>query len=188
MKVLHWYKARGLEDILTFHQEAPVTGRLASDIGGCAAVAPAVLGPGLWQRYASPGFINPLMLPSLSWDTWPRNQVTSGFGIPETTGPGEGREASKSACGVGVGDEGTEPEGWAQLVCHYLWLEPTGLPFPSSPRQRPGPFQEEGCQVTHPVSRPARACRREDRDRTLGFLPGGHGGNGFSMVRAKNQG
>lgn len=37
-------------NVLTFHQEGPVTGHLASDVGGYAAVAPAV--PGLGSQQA----------------------------------------------------------------------------------------------------------------------------------------
>lgn len=36
-------------NVLTFHKEGPVTGHLASDIGGYAAVVPAVPRPGSQQ-------------------------------------------------------------------------------------------------------------------------------------------
>lgn len=39
-------------NVLTFHQECPVTGHLASDVGGCAAVIPSIPCPGSQQAEA----------------------------------------------------------------------------------------------------------------------------------------
>ena len=60
MKVLPRRSQGTLRDVLTFHQEGPATGHLASDIGGCATVAPAVPGPGSPQAevMGPPSFVN----------------------------------------------------------------------------------------------------------------------------------
>ena len=85
------------------------------------------------------------MVPSLLLKGEPsRNQVTSGFGIPETTGPGEGREAPESTLdlwGAGRGGE-AEPEGRAQSrVQPPSRLNP--LSYPSTPH----PTSQDGGRV-----------------------------------------
>ena len=59
-KVLPQRSQVTLRDVLTFHQEGPTTGHLASDVGGCTAVAPAVPGPGSPQAevMGPPSFVN----------------------------------------------------------------------------------------------------------------------------------
>lgn len=82
-----------------------------------------------------------------------------------------------------MGDEGTEPEGGLSWYATALWLGSTRLPSPSSPRQRLGPF---GRRV--PSDTPGLQTSQSLQKGTLGFVPGGHGGDRFPMVGAKNQG
>lgn len=82
-----------------------------------------------------------------------------------------------------MGDEGTEPEGGLSWYATALWLEPIHLSSPSTTRQRPGPF---GKRV--PSDTPGLQTSQSLQKGTLGFVPGGHGGDGFPVVGAKNQG
>lgn len=71
------------------------------------------------------------------------------------------------------------PSGWNPLSgTHSGWNPPS----PSSPRQKPGPFGRRDARWhTRPLDQPEPAEGRTEK-RTLGFVPGGNGGDGFPVT------
>lgn len=95
-----------------------------------------------------------------------RNQVTSGFGIPETTGPDEGSEAPGEHTGL-VGYGGPELEGRAQSSVQLpSSLRPLNPPLHKSnyPKTEAGYLGMRDTRVTSQVSRSAKASRRDERE------------------------